>query len=355
MPVPRPQVPLRRALSVVALLLLFVGVSAGTSQAAPSPGTPAKPRTSAQALEQLRVFNEEFEKITEQYNDARVLLKKRVGEARVAAGRAQTAKATYAALQGQIQHVVTSAYRSVPLSQFGVMLTSDSPQEFLDQITALNAVAGRRALLLAKAGRVKAAAAKTAADAKAAVDAANRLTHDLGVRRADLARRSAESKQLYARLSAAERAAFAAQPSPTAARGSRGTARPPAAPDPGPVVNVPASGRAAVAVATAKKQVGKPYVWAAAGPSAFDCSGLTMYSWAAAGVALPHSSSMQIGVGTRVSRSQLQPGDLVFFYSPISHVGIYIGGGQMIDAPHPGASVRITSISTMPYSGATRP
>jgi cell wall-associated NlpC family hydrolase len=351
-PVPRPHVPLARSLSVVALVLLFVGVSAGTGRAAPA--TPAKPRTSAQALEQLRVFNAEFEKITEQYNDARVLLKKRLGEARVAAGRAQLANAQYAALSSQVQHIVTSAYRSVPLSQFGVMLTSGSPQEFLDQISALNAVAGRRALLLAKAGRVKAAAIKTSAAAKTAVNAANKLAHDLGVRRTDLAKRAAASKQLYARLSAAERAAFAARPEPTTTRGSRGTSRP-AEPDPTPVVNVPASGRAAVAVATAKAQVGKPYVWAAAGPSAFDCSGLTMYSWSAAGVALPHSSSMQIGVGNRVSRSQLQPGDLVFFYSPIHHVGLYVGNGMMIHAPTSNDVVKYASIDNMPFSGASRP
>jgi peptidoglycan DL-endopeptidase CwlO len=349
--VPRQHVPFVRSLSVVALVLLFVGVSAGTGQAAPTTPTPPKPRTSAQALEQLRVFNEEFEKITEQYNDARVLLKKRVGEARLAANKAQLAQAQYSALQGQIQHVVTSAYRSVPLSQFGVMLTSASPQEFLDQISALNAVAGRRAVLLAKAGRVKAAAIKTSTDAKAAVAAANKLTHDLGIRRADLSRRAAQSKQLFTRLSAAERAAFRARQSSSDTRGSRGTARP----DPTPVVNVPASGRAGVAVATARKQVGKPYVWAAAGPGAFDCSGLTMYSWSAAGVALPHSSSMQMGVGNRVSRSQLQPGDLVFFYSPIHHVGLYVGGGMMIHAPTSNDVVKYASIDNMPFTGATRP
>jgi peptidoglycan DL-endopeptidase CwlO len=353
-PVPRPHVPLFRSLSVVALVLLFVGVSAGTSQAAPSPATPAKPRTSAQALEQLRVFNEEFEKITEQFNDARVLLKKRLAEARTAASRAQLAKAQYATLGAQVRHVIASAYRSVPMSQFGVMLTSKSPQEFLDQISALNAVAGRRAVLLAKAGRVKAAAIKTSAAAKTAVDAANKLTHDLGIRRADLARRAAESKTLFTRLSAAERAAFLARQEPADPRGSRGTSRPPP-PTETPVINVPASGRAAIAVATAKRQVGKPYVWAAAGPSAFDCSGLTMYSWAAAGVALPHSSSMQIGVGSRVSRSQLMPGDLVFFYSPIHHVGLYIGNGMMIHAPTSNDVVKYASIDNMPLSGASRP
>ena len=117
----------------------------------------------------------------------------------------------------------------------------------------------------------------------------------------------------------------------------------------------PASGRATVAIRTAYAQLGDPYRWGGTGPSSFDCSGLTSFAWRAAGVSLPHSSSAQYGSGRKVSRSDLRPGDLVFFYSPISHVGIYIGGGRMIDAPYPGTSVRITRISQLPYSGAVRP
>jgi cell wall-associated NlpC family hydrolase len=118
---------------------------------------------------------------------------------------------------------------------------------------------------------------------------------------------------------------------------------------------VAASGRAAAAGHYAVAQVGKSYGYGAAGPSAFDCSGLTMMAWAQAGVALPHSSSGQTGSGTSVSQSQLQPGDLVFYYSPVSHVGIYIGNGQIVNALNPGAGVRISALNSMPYSGAVRP
>ena len=109
------------------------------------------------------------------------------------------------------------------------------------------------------------------------------------------------------------------------------------------------------AVAYAKSKVGNAYVYGAAGPSAFDCSGLTMAAWSQAGVSLPHSSSAQYSSGRHISESELQPGDLVFYYSPISHVGMYIGDGQIVNALNPGAGVQISGLHDMPYVGAVRP
>ncbi|HEV7212006.1 MAG TPA: C40 family peptidase [Blastococcus sp.] len=112
---------------------------------------------------------------------------------------------------------------------------------------------------------------------------------------------------------------------------------------------------AQVVVNTAMAQRGKPYVWAASGPGAFDCSGLAMYAFKAAGISLPHSAAMQSRMGTPVSRANLQPGDLVFFYSPVSHVGIYIGHGQIVHAPTTGDVVKVSDINYMGlYSGARR-
>lgn len=117
----------------------------------------------------------------------------------------------------------------------------------------------------------------------------------------------------------------------------------------------PASGDAAAVVDYALAQQGDPYLWAAEGPDAWDCSGLTLMAWQQAGVSLPRSSGSQIGVGTRVSHSQLQPGDLVFYYSPISHVGIYIGDGMIVHATHPGDVVSVDPVDSMPFAGASRP
>jgi len=121
-----------------------------------------------------------------------------------------------------------------------------------------------------------------------------------------------------------------------------------------PSYNGPASGRASEAIKTAYAQLGDPYVYGAAGPSAFDCSGLTMYAWNSAGVSLPHSSSAQYSSTRHVSISALQPGDLVFYYSPISHVAIYIGGGRVVHASTAGKPVKISNLNDMPFATARR-
>jgi cell wall-associated NlpC family hydrolase len=131
-----------------------------------------------------------------------------------------------------------------------------------------------------------------------------------------------------------------------------------AAPDTAAVAAAPAAASnasAQKAVDTALAQLGDPYVWAAAGPNAFDCSGLTQFAYKAAGVTLPHSSKSQSTMGSYVAKSDLKPGDLVFFYSPVSHVGMYIGNGQIVHAPTSGSVVKIVKLDAMPsYNTARR-
>ncbi|AEA28311.1 NLP/P60 protein [Pseudonocardia dioxanivorans CB1190] len=117
---------------------------------------------------------------------------------------------------------------------------------------------------------------------------------------------------------------------------------------------VTGSSRGAAALKAAMTQIGKPYVWGAAGPSAYDCSGLVMWAYKQIGVSLPHSSSAQSTMGTAVSKDQLQPGDLVFFYSPVSHVGIYAGNGMVLNASTSGQPVKMSKLSSMPFHNARR-
>jgi cell wall-associated NlpC family hydrolase len=109
------------------------------------------------------------------------------------------------------------------------------------------------------------------------------------------------------------------------------------------------------ALAFATKQLGDRYVYGGAGPNSWDCSGLTMKAWKAAGVKLPHSAGKQYRIGKKISKSQLRNGDLVFFYPGISHVTLYAGNGQVIHAPHPGQKVTYIKMKYMPYVGARRP
>lgn len=120
-----------------------------------------------------------------------------------------------------------------------------------------------------------------------------------------------------------------------------------------PVSSSAAKGRKALAFA--KQQLGDPYRYGATGPNAWDCSGLTAGAWKAAGVKLPHSSTAQFKKGKKISKSQLRPGDLVFFYSGPSHVAIYAGDGKVIHASHPGAPVAYIKMKYMPFAGARRP
>ncbi len=101
--------------------------------------------------------------------------------------------------------------------------------------------------------------------------------------------------------------------------------------------------------------MGKPYQWAAAGPDSYDCSGLTLWAWAHAGVSLPHNSGMQYEATPRVAQNDWQPGDLLFFGTPIHHVAMYIGNGQMVQAPYTGSQVQVVSAYRSDYVGAGRP
>jgi cell wall-associated NlpC family hydrolase len=353
--VPRPYSRLSRTLSVAGAAALIVGFCATSGQAVPGAPTPSAPTTSAQAMAQLKSFNEQFEKVTEQYNDARILLGRRTAQSKTATAKATAAAKTVSAFRGRIKQLVSSETRSDPFGTFGAMLSSNSPGDFAAQASIIDVVSSRRAAVLTEATKASTAAAKAASDAKAAQAAAAKLTKDLAAKRGDLSKRAAQSKAMFDRLSASERQSFlSSQSAPAPARASRDESRTPPAQS-APPVNVPASGGAATAVAVAKSKLGSSYVWAAAGPSTFDCSGLTMYAWAAAGVSLPHSSSMQFSSGRQVSASSLQPGDLVFYGSPIHHVALYVGGGQVIHAPQTGDVVRYASVDMMPIVGAVRP
>jgi peptidoglycan DL-endopeptidase CwlO len=162
--------------------------------------------------------------------------------------------------------------------------------------------------------------------------------------------RAAQQQAAAAQAAAAEASARQSSSSGGSSSGSSSdTGVAPSSPPP------PPSSEAQVAVDTAKAQLGKPYVYAGSGPDVFDCSGLTMYAWAAAGVSLSHNAAAQYDSLPHVSINQLEPGDLVFFGSPIHHVGMFVGDGTMIEAPYTGVDVRYHTIYRPDFAGAARP
>ena len=210
---------------------------------------------------------------------------------------------------------------------------------------------------------------RAAAEAKKSglADTRNQLAAAQDKQQALLAQNKGEIATLAAQIEAQKRAADEAKARAAFQRKQAAAAKAPAAGGgssrrssghtPSQVAHPapPPSGGAATAVATAMAQIGKPYRYAAAGPGSFDCSGLTMFAWAAAGVRLPHSSAAQYASLPHVAQGDLQPGDLVFYGSPIHHVGMYIGNGQYVHAPQTGDVVKVASAFRGDYVGGARP
>lgn len=336
----------RRSATVRRVVLAAAGVVGILLSTVPASAAPAT--TSAEAAKLVAARGHDLEVITEQYNAARESLVAQRASAEKAIATSNKATAALAAAQQQVRGIARTAYTGSGLNSFQALMTSASADDFVDRMGTLQMVAGHQSGIVGKAAETSLAAAKAQATAKAAVAHAQAAFDTLAKKQKDLQAQVDEYRTQFQHLSAAEQQTAL---SPDGGRASRAD-REPIAPS-GPIV---ANSQAAqIAVDTAMAQRGKPYVWAAAGPGSFDCSGLMAYAYAAAGINLPHSSAMQSTMGQSVSRDELQPGDLIFFYSPVSHVGMYIGNGQMVHAPTSGDVVKVANIDAMgDYHNARR-
>ncbi|WP_031083821.1 C40 family peptidase [Streptomyces sp. NRRL WC-3549] len=301
--------------------------------------------TPAQVKAEVDRLYHDAEVATEKYNGAKE--KAAATEKSLDALRDQAARRTERlnAARNALGSFATAQYRTGGIDPAVRLALSSDPDQYLERASFEDRAGDRQTGALNGVRRQATEIAQLRARAEDELK-------DLTSRRAELRRQKetvhsklADAQRLLATLTADQRADFERGDGGGPARADRGTPRG-AVPAP--------NARAAQAVAFAYGALGKPYVWGATGPDSFDCSGLTQAAWRAAGVSLPRTTYSQINAGTRVSRSELAPGDLVFFYSGISHVGMYIGGGQMIHAPRPGAPVRVAPVSDMPFAGATR-
>jgi cell wall-associated NlpC family hydrolase len=375
----------------------------------------------AAAQRQLHALNTSAEVASERYNAARIALASAQQKARTSEQALHVAQARLRAMQQSVTDFAIAAYRGDE-SMSLLTLAGGSTDRLLGRVSSLQAVSASEAQTLARVSAARRTEEQAQVDANGALAAQHKATSTMLAARTRiiaaankeqtiLAGLQAKETQLIkaakaraARLAAERAAARLRAERAAAAAAARAVARQqvaPPAPAPAPVPSGGGSGSgggnggsggggggggggnggggsggggggggggsgggsggASVAVAWAYREIGKPYVWGGAGPNDFDCSGLTMYVWAKAGVYLGHYTGDQWNEGTHISRGNVQPGDLVFFAyntsSPatIHHVGIYVGGGEMIDAPYTGVDVRKEYAFRSDYIGAVRP
>ncbi|HUR51622.1 MAG TPA: NlpC/P60 family protein [Mycobacteriales bacterium] len=336
------------------LVSLFLAL-AGALAVLPSGFAQADPKPSLAEVERrVDALNAKVDAVVERYANAKIELAAASRKAAVARGRVRAAQAQLDAIRTRMSSVAAAAYRSGGADQFVQLVSTSTPQTFLDRASSLDRIAAGQSAQLAAARTARHRLDVVNGDLAREQRARDRVAATLAESKAQIQSSLAEQQRLLSGLKAEERARLEARRRAAAAERARASRSRHSA-STGGSYNGPASGRAGVAVREAYRKLGSPYRWGAAGPSSFDCSGLTMWSWGKAGVSLPHSSQAQYSSNRHVSRSNVQPGDLVFFGSPIHHVGIYIGGGRMISAPHTGDVVKIQPAFRSDYAGAARP
>jgi peptidoglycan DL-endopeptidase CwlO len=353
------------------------GILAGNVQADPA----------ADALAKLNELSRQAEETTEAMHSAQLDLQEKLAaqqsaDAQHAADMAavDAADTQLATFQNGVDRIAAAQYMGGRTDSLDAMLTASSPQGLIDQLAVQRVMATEMSVQMqnfktssVQATRAEAASAKSAADAKTAAEQAAAVRADLQSKQSKLQLQIAVVKSQYTALTPAQREALAALPPAPAPAAPPQAPAPDAVPpgDGGPEVlaaapggdiappeaAVPAPGPGSegmVAVQAALTRIGSPYSWGAAGPGSFDCSGLVMWAFQQAGVSLPHSSQALAQGGQAVSMDQMQPGDLVTFYSDASHVGIYIGDGMMVHASTYGTPVRVAPVDNAPIHNVRR-
>ncbi|QNP73167.1 C40 family peptidase [Streptomyces roseirectus] len=247
------------------------------------------------------------------------------------------------AMRERLGALAGAQYRAGGLDPSIALLFSDDPDEYLDKAATLDRLTVHQAGKLRELQEAMRELAQERTEAAGKLSELEKSRQAVARHKRTVERKLARARELLNSLSPAERADY-----DRASRSGR---------DDMPFLGggEASSARAAAAVAAARSALGRPYVWGASGPTGFDCSGLMQWSYGQAGVSLPRTSQAQAHAGRRVPLSQARPGDIVTYRSDASHVGMYVGNGQVIHAPYPGAPVRYDPVGMMPVSSVTRP
>ncbi|MFG2980689.1 NlpC/P60 family protein [Streptomyces sp. NPDC048258] len=336
-------------------LLRAACVAAVLLTAGPLPAVRAEPLPGENVgvlLTRLQGLYQKAEEAAEAYNATEVALKARQEEERRLAaesGRARSALGSERAVLGRLAREQYQGTRG--LSPYVRMLLAGNPQAVLDQRRLAAREGARRAAVLERLTRGERAADALAARARTALDSQQALAARRRQQKDEVAVQLKEVERVLASLTAEQLAQLGAREARDTAAAQRELV------DSGRLptrAGTPtAAGGAALTYAAA--QIGKPYVWGAEGPASFDCSGLTSQAWAHAGRAIPRTSQEQWARLPKVPLDQLRPGDLVVYFPKATHVGLYVGEGKVIQAPRPGAKVKVSPIAANPLLGAVRP
>jgi peptidoglycan DL-endopeptidase CwlO len=356
---------LRYGLALLSALVFGLAVTAAGSAEPTQLGS--KRAEAQQVLAEIQAMDAEMEKAVEAFNAANVRLDQIKHDLAVNQSRLVVAKKNLAKARAQVSARLVALYTSDEPDTLSVIFGASSLGDLIERIDSANRIADEDARIAAEVKHYRnEVQTRQQALVKAQADQ-EKVVADRAAQRASVQSQLAERQALYssikdqiAQLEAAERARqarLAAQAKAAAKQQSAPAPAPAPAPSSGSSGSyggssggsAPPPATHSSVVSIALQYLGVPYVWGGASPSGFDCSGLTMYAYAKVGVYLPHNAAMQYGMGTPVSRSQLAPGDLVFF-SGLSHVGMYIGGGRFVHAPHTGDVVKISSLSEYWYS-----
>lgn len=284
---------------------------------------------------------EQAEKATEAYNEADERADALRAEAGAARDRVARQQQRVNSLRESLGSLAGAQYRSGGLDPSLALLFSDDPEEYLDKASRLDRLTAHQAGRLMELQEALRELARDREEAAGKLRDLEKSRKAVRAHKKTVERKLSAARRLLNSLPESERAAYG-----RASRSGRdGMAWPGTA---------AASERGAAAVAAARAALGRPYVWGANGPSGFDCSGLMQWSYAQAGVALPRTSQAQRYAGRQIPLSEARPGDLVIYRGDASHVGMYMGNGQVIHAPYPGAPVRYDPVGMMPVSSVTR-